>query len=122
MILAQTQHHIKEAGADCTVVHNAQTSGWFEEWSRKCRNADSAVVIFSQAYRDNFTTALQKEAALILELYKAGDLILFILDPEQHSPSEVRANIQDGAGGMGDINAWIQYVTCAIGANGEGNP
>lgn len=114
---------IIHAGADCTVVHVAQKSGWFEEWSTKCRNADGAVVIFSQAYRDNFTPALQQEAALILQLYKAGHLILFILDPKHQRPSDLRANIQDGVVGMGDIEAWNQFVTCAIsiGANSEGN-
>merc|ERR1712086_192026 len=49
----------------------------------------------------------------ILHLYRArGDKFrLFIYDPAIDSASDVRANIQDEAPGMGDIDGWIHFVT-----------
>jgi hypothetical protein len=108
---------VARGGGFFTVVHNAQNSEtWFETWKAKCEAATGVIVIFSKEYRSNFTPALQLEAGVILRLYRRKQIKLFILDPDRHNAANVRVNIEDDAAGMGDINAWVDFVV----ANGVG--
>ena len=115
---------VARAQALCTVVHDAQNSAtWFTTWKAKCEDATGVVVIFSAAYRKNFTQALQMEADVVLRLYRRKQIKLFILDPEVHNAANVRANILDNASGMGDIDAWVAFTVAngvSAGAEEEG--
>ena len=76
--------------------------------------AKGVVVIFSDAYRANFSKALQQEAGVILQLYRTPHtrpFKIFVLDPALYSAADLRANIEDKTPGMGNIQAWIQFVT-----------
>ena len=65
-IMMEAMDGISRAGALCTVVHNAQSSDWFQTWKPKCLAARGVIVIYSENYRSNFTMALQKEAEVTL--------------------------------------------------------
>ena len=111
---------ISKAGGECTVVHDAQKSNWFQTWKPKCLAAKGAVVIFSDAYRGCFSNALQQEAGVILEEYRNQRTELFVLNPVVHSAADLRACIQDGAAGMGDIDGWIKFVSPFLAAAAAG--
>ena len=115
MHMLEVANAIVKAGGEPTVVHVAQRSAtWLQTWMEKAEESDGVVIIYSDNYREEFTEALQQEAAVILQLYRAraGKFRLFIYDPAIDSASDVRANIQDEAPGMGDIDGWVQFVTC----------
>ena len=60
MIVLQIASAMTKAGVECVVCHTAQTSEWHVVWSSKV--VWGYVVIFSLAYKKNFTKALQQEA------------------------------------------------------------
>ena len=119
--MLEVSNAVARAQALFTVVHDAQNSAtWFPTWKAKCEDATGVVVIFSAAYRKNFTQALQMEAGVVLRLYRRKQIKLFILDPEVHNAANVRANILDNASGMGDIDAWVAFtVANGVGAEAE---
>ena len=119
--MLEVSNAVARAQALFTVVHDAQNSAtWFPTWKAKCEDATGVIVIFSAAYRKNFTQALQMEAGVILRLYRRKQIKLFILDPEVHNAANVRANILDNASGMGDIDAWVAFtVANGVSAGGE---
>ena len=48
---------------------------------------------------------------MILSLYNARRIKLFILDPSDNiNAANVRMNILDNARGMGDIDAWLAFL------------
>ena len=104
-LMLEVSNAVARAQALFTVVHDAQNSAtWFTTWKAKCEDATGVVVIFSAAYRKNFTQALQMEAGVVLRLYRRKEIKLFILDPAVHNAANVRVNIEDRAAGMGDID------------------
>lgn len=107
---------VQQAGAQCTINHNAQGSGsWFTTWKTKLWQASGAIVFFSDKYRGRFTEALRWEAGAILRIRRdRPDFKLFIFDPAQHKPAEVRANILDGESVMGDVSKWERFVTTTL--------
>ena len=113
MLILAVSDAVARAGGIFTVVHDAQRSAtWLKTWTAKCIQAKGVIVGFTDAYRANFTDALKQEASVILALYNAGKIKLFILDPSDGSnASNVRSNIQDDSAGMGDIDAWVAFVT-----------
>jgi hypothetical protein len=116
--MLEVSNAVARAGGLFTVVHDAQNSAtWFDTWKAKCEAAAGVIVIFSEHYRNDFTRALQQEAGAILGLYRRKQIKLLILDPAVHNAANVRVNIDDGAAGMGDIDAWVAFVV----ANGVGN-
>eukprot|EP00937_MAST-01D_sp_MAST-1D-sp2_P007009 g7009.t1 len=119
IVSCQVVSEVQRAGGLCTICHNAQGDGWFDTWKRKLYQAEGAIVIFSDKYRNGegrgFTKPLQEEAGAILRLReerkKTGRTFkLFIFDPDQHAPAEIRTNIQDKAEIMGNISKWEAFV------------
>ena len=113
MLMLAVTSAVQKAGGECTVVHDAQRNAtWGPTWTAKCIKAIGVIVLYTDAYRANFTEALKLEAAVILALWKAGSVKLFILDPSDgNNASNVRSNIMDDAAGMGDIDAWVSFIT-----------
>ena len=111
-LMLEVANAVNRAGREFTVVHDAQRSAtWFETWKAKCMEAHGVIVCFTDAYRANFTDALKMEAGVILSLYKARKIKLFILDPSDNTnAANIRMNILDSAPGMGDIDAWPSLV------------
>ena len=78
----------------------------------KCLAAYCVVIIFSNLYRSHFTKSLQEEAGVILYLRRTKRAKMYVLDPAEHSQNDLRVNIIDkSGGGMGNIDAWVQFVT-----------
>jgi len=119
-VMMEAMDGISRAGALCTVVHNAQSSDWFQTWKPKCLAARGVIVIYSENYRSNFTMALQKEAEVILNLYRKKATTVFVLDPVLHSSADLRVCIMDKSAGMGDIQGWIKFITPFIAKDGHG--
>uniref|UniRef100_A0A7S4RMB7 Uncharacterized protein n=1 Tax=Alexandrium monilatum TaxID=311494 RepID=A0A7S4RMB7_9DINO len=103
---------VQQAGASWTWVHNGQRQAtWFKTWRQKCMEANIIVVLFTKKYRDSFTDALKQEATVIKGMYESKLAKLYVLDPEEHSPEVVQVNLLKGAEGMGDIGAWLGFLT-----------
>ena len=82
MLMLAVADAVARAGGLFTVVHTAQRSAtWFETWKAKCIQAKGVIVLFTDAYRAQFSEALQKEAGVIYALFKKGDIMLYIVDP-----------------------------------------
>jgi hypothetical protein len=113
MLMLGVNDAVTRAGGLFTVVHDAQRSAtWFETWKAKCLMAKGVVICFTAAYCANFTPALMQEAGVILALYNAGLIKLYIVNPEDGTnAANVFSNIMTDSAGMGDIDAWIAFVT-----------
>ena len=79
-------------------------TGWYEEWGRKCGQADVVIVFDELEYRARFSDALKLEAAAILELAKQGRTKIYVYDYSRtqqgaaaHSASDILINLQRGA-------------------------
>ena len=59
--------HVHAAGCEWTTDHT-QTEAWFEEWSRKAREADFLLVLFTPEYKNLFSWALEREADMIRQV------------------------------------------------------
>ena len=110
-MMTKVMKAISKANGLCTATAEGSW-GRFRKWEADCKAATGVVVIFSAVYRDNFTVAMQNEANVILKLRHAKRTKLYILDPGLHSENDLRVNIIDkSGGGMGDISAWVKFVT-----------
>jgi len=112
LTMMQIQDAITKSGCECTVVHTAQTDGWFEEWSRKAEQAEYLIVLWLPGYKKRFSPALLMEGRKIMELHARGAR-LFIYD-ETMKPSEVRANLLDGAVVTGPKVQWMNFISSQV--------
>jgi len=101
---------VSKAGCAFTVSHEGQSSEWFEIWSTKLHEADICVIIFSEEYRHNFTSALLMEADAILQDHNERRMGIYIFDPAVHSAAVVRANLMDNISNMGNIQKWKEFI------------
>ena len=127
-IVLQVTNEVQKAGGEFTLAH-FQDEGWFAEWKRKLWEAGGVVIIFSDKYRGRFTEALQMEAAEIMRRREEDAAFkLFVFDPAKDQATTIRANIQDGAPHMGDIDTWEKFArdsmdsSASDGAQARGGP
>lgn len=116
MLAVQIMEEVDAAGGKFSIVHFQTGESWFSEWKRKLDNAQGAIVLFTNNYRNNFSEALKKEGGAILDRKKAdGSFRLFVVDPDEATGGQnapmVGANIRMGAKQMGAVDTWEKFVT-----------
>ena len=113
-IMLKVAEAIAKAGQICMASPNAPDCKQFVTWRLEClaANCKGVVIIFSDHYRAHFTKPLQQEAGVLLYLRRTKRARLYVLEPAEHSENNVLVNIMDDSkGGMGNIDAWVQFVT-----------
>jgi hypothetical protein len=94
-------------GEDCT-NHNS-----FDHWLIKLCNAQCAIVIDSESYRDKFTNDLLKEALEIIRLHRLYKMAIFIIDPTRATINEelLENLLDENSMIMGDYINWEDFIT-----------
>lgn len=115
MLATQVMSEVHKVGGEFTIIHYQTTDAWWGEWKRKLYEAEGAIVLFTDHYRNNFSEALKKEGGAILERMNAEpNFRLFVVDPDKANGENapmIGANIRDRAQRMGDVEKWKSFVT-----------